>query len=100
MDLRSYLNLVRRQWWIVLTAVMIGLGVAGLLTVRAKPRYVASVTFFVTTPSQGVTDAYQGSLFLQQRVKSCADLLDSDRLAQSIVAESPMGLTADEVRGR
>ena len=61
---------------------------------------MASVTFFVTTPSQGVADAYQGGLFLQQRVKSYVDLLTSDRLAQSVVAENPVGLTADQVQRR
>ena len=73
---------------------------AALVTVRTPPRYEASVTFFVTTPSQGVTDAYQGGLFLQQRVKSYGDLLTSDRLAQSVVADAPLGLTADQVRSR
>ncbi|MEU8261778.1 polysaccharide biosynthesis tyrosine autokinase [Micromonospora sp. NPDC048999] len=100
MDVLNYLRLIRRHWWIVLIAVMLALGVAALTTVRTPARYQASVTFFVTTPSQGVTDAYQGGLFLQQRVKSYADLLTSDRLAQSVVAESPLGLTADQVRAR
>ncbi|MGW9194340.1 polysaccharide biosynthesis tyrosine autokinase [Micromonospora chersina] len=100
MDVLGYLRLVRRHWWIVLVTVMIALGAAALVTVRTAPRYEASVTFFVTTPSQGVTDAYQGSLFLQQRVKSYGDLLTSDRLAQSVVAEAPLGLTADQVQRR
>jgi capsular exopolysaccharide synthesis family protein len=100
MDLRSNLRVLRRNWWVVLVTVMISLGVAALMTVRAQPRYVASVTFFVTTPSQGVSDAYQGSVFMQQRVKSYADLLQSDRLAQSVVARSSLGLTADQVQSR
>ncbi|MCZ7437258.1 polysaccharide biosynthesis tyrosine autokinase [Micromonospora sp. WMMC241] len=100
MDVLGYLRLVRRHWWIVLITVMFAVGAAALVTVRTPPRYQATVTFFVTTPSQGVTDAYQGSLFLQQRVKSYADLLTSDRLAQSVVADAPLGLTADQVRGR
>ncbi|MDZ5442979.1 polysaccharide biosynthesis tyrosine autokinase [Micromonospora sp. 4G57] len=100
MDVRTYLRLIRRHWWIVLATLMAALGTAALVTVQSPPRYVASVTFFVTTPSQGVTDAYQGGLFLQQRVKSYADLLTSDRLAQSVVAESQVGLTADQVQRR
>ncbi|RKN40682.1 polysaccharide biosynthesis tyrosine autokinase [Micromonospora endolithica] len=98
MDLFRQLRLVRRHWWIVLLTVMVALGVTTLVTVRAQPRYVASVTFFVTTPSQGVSDAYQGGMFLQQRVKSYAQLLTSDRLAQSVVAENPVGLTAEQVQ--
>ena len=100
MDLLRQLRHVRRHWWVALVTVMVALGVSAFLTVRAQPRYVASVTFFVTTPNPGVTDAYQGGLFLQQRVKSYADLLSSDRLAQSVVAETPVGLTADEVQRR
>ncbi|MGN9813490.1 polysaccharide biosynthesis tyrosine autokinase [Micromonospora sp. BQ11] len=100
MDLYRQLRLVRRHWWIVLLTVMVALGVTTLVTVRAQPRYVASVTFFVTTPSQGVTDAYQGGLFLQQRVKSYAELLTSDRLAQSVVADNQVGLTAEQVQRR
>jgi capsular exopolysaccharide synthesis family protein len=100
MDLLRQLRHVRRHWWVVLVTLMVTLGISAFLTVRAQPRYVASVTFFVTTPNQGVTDAYQGGLFLQQRVKSYADLLSSDRLAQSVVAENPVGLTADEVQRR
>ncbi|PZG18491.1 protein tyrosine kinase [Micromonospora craterilacus] len=100
MDLYRQLRLVRRHWWIVLVTLMVALGVTALVTVRAQPRYVASVTFFVTTPSQGVTDAYQGGLFLQQRVKSYAELLTSDRLAQAAVAQGQLGLTAEEIQSR
>ncbi|WP_229403420.1 polysaccharide biosynthesis tyrosine autokinase [Micromonospora okii] len=100
MDVRDYLRAVRRSWWVVLLSVMAALGLAALVTVRAEPRYEASVTFFVTTPSQGLTDAYQGSVFMQQRVKSYADLLRSDRLARSVVAKTPLGLTAEEVQSR
>ncbi|WP_320068476.1 polysaccharide biosynthesis tyrosine autokinase [Micromonospora sp. RTGN7] len=100
MDVRDYLRAVRRSWWVVLLAVMVSLGVAALVTVQTKPRYVASVTYFVTIPNQGVSEAYQGSIFMQQRVKSYTDLLESDRLAQSVVAKTPLGLTAEEVQSR
>ncbi|MBO4209095.1 polysaccharide biosynthesis tyrosine autokinase [Micromonospora echinofusca] len=100
MDLYNYLRLIRRQWWIVLITVMVALGAGAFVTVRAQPRYAATVTFFVTTASDRITDAYQGGLFLQQRVKSYADLLASDRLAQAVANQNPVGMTADEIRSR
>ncbi|GAB3979499.1 YveK family protein [Plantactinospora veratri] len=100
MDLHTYLRALRQRWWVVLATVMVALGLAGFVTVRATPQYASSVTFFVTSSGQGMTDAYQGSLFLQQRVKSYVDLLSSDRLAQTVAAEERVGLTADEVRSR
>lgn len=98
--MRKNLRLIRRHWWIVLLTLVAGVGIAMAVTVRTPPRYQASVTFFVTTPTPGVTDAYRGNLFLQQRVKSYADLLGSDRLAQSVVAENPLGLTAGQLQRR
>jgi capsular exopolysaccharide synthesis family protein len=100
MDLQSQLRVVARQWWLVLASVMVALGVAALVTVRTPPRYAASVTFFVTTSSPRVTEAYQGNLFLQQRVKSYADLLRSDRLAAGIAAADPVGLTGPQIQDR
>ncbi|WP_232534214.1 polysaccharide biosynthesis tyrosine autokinase [Plantactinospora sp. KBS50] len=49
---------------------------------------------------QGITGAYTGSLFLEQRVKSYADLLTSDRLAQAVAADGDVGLTAQEIQRR
>jgi capsular exopolysaccharide synthesis family protein len=100
MDLQSHLRLVRQRWWVVLSALVVALGVAGVVTIRTEPQYASSVTFFVTIPSQGVTDAYQGGLFLQQRVKSYSDLLTSDRLASGIAAREHIDLTPAEVQSR
>ncbi|GAA5197548.1 polysaccharide biosynthesis tyrosine autokinase [Rugosimonospora acidiphila] len=100
MDLRSYLRAVRQRWWVVLAAVLIALGIGTALTMQAQPEYASTVTFFVNTPNEGVTDAYQGNLFTQQRVKSYVDLLSSDRLAQSLAASSKVGLSTDAVRKR
>ncbi|AGL16318.1 non-specific protein-tyrosine kinase [Actinoplanes sp. N902-109] len=80
----------------MLAALVLG----ALVTVQTAPRYATSVTFFVTTPNTGVTDAYQGGLFSQQRVKSYASLLVSDRLAQLVAAEPGVGLDARHIRER
>ncbi|MFC4108496.1 polysaccharide biosynthesis tyrosine autokinase [Micromonospora zhanjiangensis] len=101
MNLQSQLTAVRRRWWIVLASVMVGLAAAGLITVNTQPRYDASVTFFfVTTPADGLLAAAQGSAYVQQRTKSYAALLTSDRLAQSVAAEPGLGVTAGEVQAR
>jgi capsular exopolysaccharide synthesis family protein len=83
-------------------AVVTGLAVSavGLLTILAVPQYATSVTFFVTTPSQGLSDAYQGGLFSAQRVTSYANLLAGDRLARSIASDPSFGLTPRQVQER
>lgn len=98
MDVRDYLRAVRRQWWMVVTAVVLGVGAGVGVTAMTPPEYAASVTFFVGTQTKGVSDAYQGSLFSQQRIKSYADLLTSDRLARVVVSREPAARSATRVQ--
>jgi capsular exopolysaccharide synthesis family protein len=98
MDLRDYLRAIRKRWWLVVGAVGVAVAVAVTVTLLTPPQYAASVTFFVNAKGAGVTDAFQGGLFAQQRVKSYVDVLTSNRLAQSIVARQPVGISADVVQ--
>jgi capsular exopolysaccharide synthesis family protein len=98
MNLLDYLRVLRRRWWLPVGATMLAVALAVVVTVRTPPLYATSVTFFVTMPATGVSDAYQGDLFSQQRVKSYADLLTSDRLARAVASRD--GLNPDYVRSR
>lgn len=99
MELRDYLRAVRKRWWLVVGSVVVALGAATLITTLTPSKYSASVVFFVGAQTKGgVSDAYQGSLFSQQRIQSYADLLTSDRLAQAIVDHDAAGRTAAQVR--
>lgn len=100
MDFRDLLRAMRRHWWLVVAALVVSTGTAGLVTALAVPQYATSLTFFVTTPSTGVTDAYQGGLFSQQRVKSYADMLNGDRLARAVADSEGVDLSAQQVQSR
>ncbi|MEH1124647.1 polysaccharide biosynthesis tyrosine autokinase [Micromonospora sp. CPCC 206061] len=100
MDIRDLLRALRRHWWLVVTAVVGAVGLGAAVTELTVPQYATRMTFFVTTPSQGVTDAYQGGLFSQQRVKSYADLLTGDRLAGAVATEPGVGLTPTQIQAR
>jgi capsular exopolysaccharide synthesis family protein len=84
----------------VLTALMAALGIAMLITVHMVPQYATSVTFFITTPNNGATDAYQGGLFSQQRVKAYQTVLTSDRLAELIATAPGLDLGPEAIRKR
>jgi len=99
-SVREVLRVLRKRWWLVLGVVTLALCLAAVVTVRTTPRYTSSLTFFVTTPNSGVGEAYQGGLFSQQRVKSYASLLTSDRLAAAIARKSSSGLTGPQIRQR
>jgi capsular exopolysaccharide synthesis family protein len=98
MDLRDYLRAVRKRWWLVVGAVVVAVAAAVTVTLLTPPRYAASVTFFISTRGNEVTQAFQGGQFAQQRVKSYVDVLTSSRLAESIATADPTGLTAEDVQ--
>jgi capsular exopolysaccharide synthesis family protein len=100
MELRDYVSAVRKRWWLVATTACLALVAAVVVTAQTAPAYAASVTFFVSTPSSGVTDAYQGGLFSQQRARSYVTLVGSDRLADAVAADPAVGLDAGEVQRR
>ncbi|GAA2360392.1 polysaccharide biosynthesis tyrosine autokinase [Dactylosporangium salmoneum] len=100
MELRDYVSAVRKRWWLVAAAACLALVAAVVVTARTAPTYAAGVTFFVSTPSTGVTDAYQGGLFSQQRARSYVTLVGSDRLADAVAADPSVGLDAGEVQRR
>ncbi|RZU50148.1 capsular exopolysaccharide synthesis family protein [Krasilnikovia cinnamomea] len=98
MDLRDYLRAIRKRWWLVVGTTTVAVGVAITITLLTPPKYAASASFFVSTRGTAVSDAYQGGLFSQQRVKSYVDVLTSNRLAQSIVATGQTDLSAEAVQ--
>jgi capsular exopolysaccharide synthesis family protein len=99
-DLKDVLRALRRSWWLVLAAAVTAVGIACGLTATAAPQYATSVTFFVSTPSDGVSAAYQGGLFSQQRVKSYAELLRGERLARAVAEDGSLGLTPGQIQAR
>ena len=64
MDLRSYLQVIRKNWWIILVATLLGVGGAFAINERTTAEYQSSVTFYVSTPSDvAVPNAFTWPLF-------------------------------------
>lgn len=91
MDVRDYFRMVRRQWWLILIGLAVGLAVAALVVFSTTARYASSARLFVSTPSDANSQAYQGSLFSQQRVTSYADLIKGQAVADLVIKR--LGLT-------
>ncbi len=91
MHLRDYLRLLRRQWWLIAVAVVLSVGLTSVATMRLPRQYTATASFFVATVQQRAGDALPGMLLSQQRAKSYARLLTSDRLAEEVGATARTG---------
>lgn len=92
------LSSVRRHLPLVLAVTLLGAGLAALLTFLTPRTYTSSIRLFVTAARPtDTTAAYEGNLFSQQRVASYAEILTSRELAQSVVDELKLPMTADDV---
>ena len=75
MDLRDYIRTLRKRWVTVVLCLLLSVAVATVLTQLSQKQYSSSAAVFVSTRNDGgdgISGAYQGSLFAQTRVESYA----------------------------
>lgn len=102
MDLRhqmGYLGILRRQWVLITSCLLLGVAAAALVTVRTTPVYSSTARLFVSTPTTADANsaAYQGALFSQQRVASYADLVRGTTVAQKVIDKLHLDETATQL---
>ncbi|WP_307874474.1 tyrosine-protein kinase domain-containing protein [Frankia nepalensis] len=102
MELRDYTRVLRRGWLLVLVCVVLGGLLAALATWRSTKMYAASVTLVVSSAESAPDSAtaYQGGLLSQQRIKSYASLVASDRVATVVIGRLGLAEEPDDLRKR
>ncbi|MBK6764684.1 MAG: hypothetical protein IPG68_16085 [Micrococcales bacterium] len=94
MTLHDYLGILRRSWPLILIATIVGTLVALGLSLAMTPIYQAQSQLFVSVKSaSAVGDAYSGGLFVQQRVKSYVDVVDSPAVLDPVIEELGLDTT-------
>ncbi|WP_131787312.1 polysaccharide biosynthesis tyrosine autokinase [Protofrankia symbiont of Coriaria ruscifolia] len=101
MELREYVKALRRGWPLIVVCVLLGGLFAAAISWRQTPAFAAVTTMVVS--SSDTTDsaaaAYQGGLLSQQRVKSYADLVASERVAAAVVDKLGLNESPQILRG-
>lgn len=98
MESRDVLVAIRRGWWLVLLGTAFGIGCALLFSLIAKPLYSSSTQLFVsTTNSSSTADVFQGGQFSQDRVTSYAQLLQGTELADRVVRQLGLSMSAEQL---
>ncbi len=102
MDLRTLLRLLRDRWVSITLITILAALLAGVQVWRQTPQYSASVTLFVSTRDAGgdTSTAYQGTLLSQQKVKSYAELIRSERVLGDVAHSLGMSGGAGALAGR
>jgi capsular exopolysaccharide synthesis family protein len=85
MELQDYVRIFRDRWLTICATTLVAVVIAVLVTASATPMYRSSSRLFITTPQTGSSDAYQGGLFSQQRVKSYANLVTGEEISRRVV---------------
>ncbi|SNR77067.1 polysaccharide biosynthesis tyrosine autokinase [Blastococcus mobilis] len=95
------LRSLRDHSYFIVLGVLLGLGAAGLLTWTTERTYTSSTQLFVgAVGATDTADAYEGNLFSQERVASYAQILTSPDLAERVVDELGLDLTAGELAAK
>jgi succinoglycan biosynthesis transport protein ExoP len=102
-ELKDYLRLLRQSWRLVTACALIALAAATAVSLATKPVYQSDAKFFIRAANAdgSVGNAYTGSLFTQQRVKSYKEFITSPKVTQAVVDRLQMpGLTAASVASK
>ncbi|MDF3284679.1 polysaccharide biosynthesis tyrosine autokinase [Gordonia sp. N1V] len=88
---------VGKAWWVVIVGALVGALASCFFSLSQTPMYESSAILYVTSGSDGDSQAaYQGSLASQQRVSSYAQLVHSEAVIASALDASGLAMsTAD-----
>lgn len=95
MELKDIIRIIRKRWWIIVTAMLIGLAGAALASAQTPTVYQAQTRLFVSTP--GATDSRalkQGNDFTAQRVKSYAEVIRTRTVLDPVIKTLNLDTTA------
>ncbi|WNG82936.1 polysaccharide biosynthesis tyrosine autokinase [Mycobacterium sp. ITM-2016-00316] len=99
MKLQDFAKLLRSRWLIVCATLAASIVLAIIVTAMTTPLYKASTRLFVSTESgSSLAEAYQGNRFSQERVKSYAELIEGQTVAQRTIDKLGLDITAGELQ--
>jgi len=99
LSLQDYMKLLRSRWATICVTIVVAVLGAVAVTLLTTPLYQASTRLFVsTTAGASVTEIYQGNLFSQERVKSYAELLMGETLAQRTIDKLGLEMSPEELQ--
>ncbi|CCQ45014.1 tyrosine-kinase YwqD domain protein [Pseudarthrobacter siccitolerans] len=101
MELSDYLRVLRRNWITIVACTLLGLIVAGAVSLALKPTYTAQTKLFVAIQSSGsVAELQQGNTFSQARVQSYVETVGTPVVLQPAIEKLGLNITPAELSGK
>ena len=95
----SHLAAIRSRWSTLVVFALIGVLIGIAVAVLSPREYRSTATLYVASAgTDNATNAYNGSLLSQERVKSYREILASDRVAEQVAGRVGGGATADALQ--
>lgn len=100
MELRDYLQILHRNWILLLVATLVGGGGAFGVSLLQTPRYEATTKLYVSVRSDavGISELAQGTTFARQAVVSFVDVVNSSLVLERVIDQLGLDTTADKLR--
>lgn len=98
MELREYVQVIRRRWRAVVATLLACLTLAAAYILLVPQTYEARTTLFVSTGAQDPTQLLQGGNFAQQRVKSYVRAITSPTVLGPVIDELGLHLGVDQLQ--
>jgi capsular exopolysaccharide synthesis family protein len=96
-ELRDYIQIVRRNWILIVAITLAGVLAAGGASLLMTPKYTASTSVFFAIQSTGSTsDISQGATYVQNQVNTFAQVVTTDKVLQPVIND----LDLDETVGK
>jgi capsular exopolysaccharide synthesis family protein len=86
-ELRDYIQIIRRSWILIVAITLAGVLVAGVASLLMKPTYTASTSVFFAIQTNGSSagDIQAGATYVQNQVKSFAEVATTDLVLQEVI---------------
>ncbi|SDZ57455.1 polysaccharide biosynthesis tyrosine autokinase [Herbiconiux ginsengi] len=98
MEFRDYVRAIRKGWVIIVVFTLLGIALAALLSIIRTPEYQSTAKVFVSVQSTGsISDLTQGGNFLQNQVKSYADVVNTPIVLQPVIDSLGLDTTVEEL---
>ena len=102
MELRDYIQILRKSWVLIVAVTLSGLLVSGIASILIAPVYTSSTSVFVAIQSAGDSgsDLNAGTTYVQNQVKSFAEVATTDRVLQPVIDQLQLSTSVTDLAKR
>ncbi|HWO94338.1 MAG TPA: polysaccharide biosynthesis tyrosine autokinase [Dehalococcoidia bacterium] len=97
MELRQYLNIARRWWWLAVLAMAVAGSAAYFVSSSRTPVYEAEATLLVNRGQNPNSPTYEDVLSSQQLVKTYAQMIESRPVLEEARGRLPDGVSLSDL---